>query len=364
MQALATGVMPAPAEPRERMESEPSPSIGPVGTACAETEASQTSKALARLARKAESARQARLRHKDSVYRIQDDIQALQHHAMHLEAQRAAWQSQLRGELRAALPVERWQVVEGWLREGEARQAAAAYAAAQQQQLATAAAAAAAAGAPLPIGQPLTRSQEHVPVIGEGPSVASSSALHRHHPPLPDIARALTSDEAMEQPELLLCALSMASPAFGPTGGPTGLPLSKSLPSRRAPLMASIPANARAQAHAVAARSRRAAAAAAARQLAPKPSGGAFGLNNIDLLEAVAFELASPDTNGGSKSESGSDDSARWLKHDAMQSKAHDVSATPYTITPSPTSVMSDDMPHAAAAAAALGLFGLAAIVP
>jgi hypothetical protein len=46
-----------------------------------------------------------------------------------------------------------------------------------------------------------------------------------------------------------------------------------------------------------------------------------------------------------------------------MQSKAHDVSATPYTITPSPTSVMSDDMPHAAAAAA-LGLFGLAAIVP
>lgn len=359
MHAMATGVMPAPAEPRVSMESEPSPSIGPVGTACAETEASQTSKALARLARKAESARQARLRHKDSVYRIQDDIQALQHHAMHLEAQRAAWQSQLRGELRAALPVERWQVVEGWLREGEARQAAAAYAAGQQQQLAAAAAAAAAAGAPLPIGQPLTRSQEHAPVSGEGPSITSSSALHRHHPPLPDIARALSSDEAMEQPELLLCALSMASPAFGPTG----VPLSRSLPSRRAPLMASIPANARAQAHAVAARSRRAAAAAVARQSAPKPSGGALGLKNIDLLEAVASELASPDTNGGSRSESGSDDSARWLKHDAIQPKAHGVSATPYTITPSPTSVMNDDMPHAAAAAA-LGLFGLAATVP
>ena len=55
MQAVATGVIPAPAEPRVSLDSEPSPSIGPVGTACAETEASQTSKALARLARKAES---------------------------------------------------------------------------------------------------------------------------------------------------------------------------------------------------------------------------------------------------------------------------------------------------------------------
>ena len=138
------------------MDSEHSPSIGPVGTACAETEASQTSKA--------ESARQARLRHKDSVDRIHDDIQA-------------------------------------------------------QQQLATATAAAAAAGAPFPVGQPLTRSQEHV--IGEGPSVASSSALHRHHPPLPDIARALTSNEAMEQPELLLCAPGVASASQPTIAGAT-----------------------------------------------------------------------------------------------------------------------------------------------
>ena len=83
-----------------------------------EEEAKDESKAL-RLARKAESARQARLRHKGLVQRLQQDVQSLKDRGAGLERAQAAWSQQLSDDLRAALPPERWAIVQGWLRHGD-----------------------------------------------------------------------------------------------------------------------------------------------------------------------------------------------------------------------------------------------------
>jgi hypothetical protein len=73
----------------------------------------------ARLARKAASARQARLRHKDHVQGLEDEIRQLHLHCAELEAKRlAAAQAasqRLRADLHDALPPEQWQTLCGWL---------------------------------------------------------------------------------------------------------------------------------------------------------------------------------------------------------------------------------------------------------
>ena len=75
--------------------------------------------AAQRLARKAASARQARARHKNAVSDMEDEVRGLSQRLAALEEQRLAAanaaSAQLREELRAALPPERFQTLCGWL---------------------------------------------------------------------------------------------------------------------------------------------------------------------------------------------------------------------------------------------------------
>ena len=75
--------------------------------------------AAQRLARKAASARQARARHKNAVSDMEDEVRSLSQRLAALEEQRLAAanaaSAQLREELRAALPPERFQTLCGWL---------------------------------------------------------------------------------------------------------------------------------------------------------------------------------------------------------------------------------------------------------
>ena len=140
-----------------------------------------------RLARKAESARQARQRHKSSVQGLQDEVRTLSAQLEWLEAVDAAWRAQLRDDLRRALPTERFAQLERWLEESAAR---------QQQQ----------------------RQQQQQQQL----------QLQR---------RSETEGELSDDsPEMLLCALSMASPALTPaTIGAAPPPLLTTMPPPQAP---------------------------------------------------------------------------------------------------------------------------------
>ena len=74
-----------------------------------------TDAAAQRLARKAASARQARARHKNAVSDMEDEVRSLSQRLAALEEQRLAAanaaSAQLREELRAALPPERFQTL-------------------------------------------------------------------------------------------------------------------------------------------------------------------------------------------------------------------------------------------------------------
>ena len=312
-----------------------SPAIKPSAMgAPAADEAGASSKALARLARKAESARQARLRHKSGVQNMHDEIASLRAEVRHLEAVKASWAAQLQGEVQSALPAEQWRIVEGWLREGEIRLA-------QAQAESAAEAAAVRAAERVAAAARVKQQYELQEQQRQDPAFAAAMAAM---PPPPGLPRSLSADEAMEQPELLLCALSMASPALGPAAllahraaAAAAAAASASSSGRSTPKavhqVAAIPTP-RAQAHAAAARQRRASVTAAARQSAPKPSGGAVGLKALDLLEAAIAAEAG-------------------LMGAVPPKPAIDVGA----MTPSPTSI-TDELPSPRAAA--LGLFGLA----
>ena len=304
--------------------------------ASAATLSTSESKA-ARLARKAESARAARLRHKGNVQNLKERVNQLKVECSDLESLRNAWSSQLRQDLRDALPADRWQTVESWLREADTRRAQ------EAAEVATAAAAA---------------PKATVPDCAGCAALVSSGAVSPCHlrpvaavwPQSLSVQGELLSDEAaMEQPELLLCALSMSSPIMRPaTSRAPRRSSSLGVLSARPSQVAA----ARLSAHALGVRERRAVATASARSSEPRAlqtSGGARGFKTLDLLEAAA-DVVSPSAGaaGGGMVAGGAGMSAGGAMAPPTPSSAvAQSSSSPVSIT--------DDLTNAA-----LGMRGLA----
>ena len=134
-----------------------------------------------RLARKAASARLARARHKNSVQSRQEEVATLHSRiavleAEHLERVEAA-SSQLRSDLRAALPDDRWKTLCSWLAPPEPQPPPA------EQLLYQLAISAAAEPAAKPAAKPATKrtSREGPRLAAGAPSTVSASARAALH---------------------------------------------------------------------------------------------------------------------------------------------------------------------------------------